>query len=127
MTMQEEAEAYKKFRNEEALEYCRKQAMLEQVVGNENWKHYNTAAKALEEVKQYRALGTVEELKEALEKQVAKELNNKEIMETVNKIIRCLKKQKNSYFTDVVASTISMLEEFDEVQFEYWSEEDEED
>lgn len=32
----------------------------------------NTAIQALEEVEQYRALGTVEELKEAREKQVAK-------------------------------------------------------
>ncbi len=76
------------------------------------------------ECEQYRALGTVEELKEAREKQVANELNNKEIMELANKIILCLKKQNNSYFTDVVASAISMREEFDEVQFEYWGEED---
>ena len=33
---------------------------------------YDVAIKALEEVQQYRALGTVEELKEAKEKQVAK-------------------------------------------------------
>ena len=74
MTVQEEAKAYRKFRNEEALEYCRKQSMLEQMVGNETWKHYDTASKALEEVEQYRALGTVEELKEAREKQIPKKL-----------------------------------------------------
>ena len=33
---------------------------------------YDVAIKALEEVQQYRALGTVEELKEAKEKQIAK-------------------------------------------------------
>lgn len=72
MTVQEEAKAYRKFRNEEALEYCRKQSMLEQMVGNETWKHYDTASKALEELEQYRALGTVEELKKAKEKQIPK-------------------------------------------------------
>ena len=64
MTVQE---AEKKVRNEDALEYCKKQSMLEQMVGNETWRHYHYAAKALEEVEQYRALGTVEELKEAKE------------------------------------------------------------
>lgn len=65
-------EAERKVRNEDALEYCKKQSMLEQMVGNETWRHYHYAVKALEEVEQYRALGTVEELKEAREKQIPK-------------------------------------------------------
>lgn len=39
---------------------------------NEVWDAVKMSADALEEVEQYRALGTVEELKEAREKQVAK-------------------------------------------------------
>ena len=38
---------YKLIRNQDALEYCKKQSMLEQMVGNEVWKHYEYAAKAL--------------------------------------------------------------------------------
>ena len=41
-------EARKIVRLEDALEYCKKQSMLEQVVSSENWKHYSAAADALE-------------------------------------------------------------------------------
>ena len=44
----------------------------------ENILVLETAIQALEEVEQYRALGTVEELKEAREKQVAKKPNKHE-------------------------------------------------
>lgn len=40
-------EAYIEVRNQDALEYCKKQSMLEQMVGNETWKHYEHAAMAL--------------------------------------------------------------------------------
>lgn len=40
-------EAYLLVRNEDALEYCKKQAMLEQMVGNEAWRYYEYAVKAL--------------------------------------------------------------------------------
>ena len=40
-------EIYQLVRNQDALEYCKKQSMLEQMVGNESWKHYEYAAKAL--------------------------------------------------------------------------------
>ena len=40
-------EIYVAIRNEDALEYCKKQSMLEQMVGNETWRHYEYAAKAL--------------------------------------------------------------------------------
>ena len=54
-----------------------------EIINNVNWEDYDScyclmkpardmAIKVLEEVQQYRALGTVEELKEAKEKQVAK-------------------------------------------------------
>ena len=43
-----ENEAYQLVRNQDALEYCKKQSMLEQMVGNEKWRHYEYAAKALE-------------------------------------------------------------------------------
>ena len=42
---------------------------------NEVWDAVKMSADALEEVEQYRALGTVEELKEAREKQLAKKPN----------------------------------------------------
>ena len=35
-------------------------------------KHFNMALKALEEIQQYRALGTLEECRAAVEKQIAK-------------------------------------------------------
>ena len=35
-------------RNKDALEFCKKQSMLEQMVGNEQWKHYHYAVNALE-------------------------------------------------------------------------------
>ena len=41
-------EAYKLVRNQDALEYCKKQSMLEQMLGNDTWRHYEYAAKALE-------------------------------------------------------------------------------
>lgn len=40
-------EAYIVVRNQDSLEYCKKQSMLEQMVGNEVWKHYEYATKAL--------------------------------------------------------------------------------
>lgn len=40
-------EIYQLIRNQDALEYCKKRAMLEQMVGDEKWKHYEYAAKAL--------------------------------------------------------------------------------
>lgn len=40
-------EIYQLVRNQDALEYCKKQSMLEQMVGDEKWKHYEYAAKAL--------------------------------------------------------------------------------
>ena len=43
-----ENDSYKYVRNEDALEYCKKQAMLEQMVGNESWRHYSYAVTALE-------------------------------------------------------------------------------
>ena len=45
MTVQE---AENKVRNEDALEYCQKQSMLEQMVASEKWKHYHYASEALE-------------------------------------------------------------------------------
>ena len=42
-----ENEVYKLVRNQDALEYCKKQSMLEQMVANETWKHYEYAKKAL--------------------------------------------------------------------------------
>lgn len=39
--------AYIEVRNQDALEYCKKQSMLEQIVGNETWRHYEHAAMAL--------------------------------------------------------------------------------
>ena len=42
-----ENEVYKLIRNKDALEYCKKQSMLEQMIGNEKWRHYEYAAKAL--------------------------------------------------------------------------------
>lgn len=42
-----EQDTYKLVRNQDALEYCKKQSMLEQMVGEEKWKHYEYAAKAL--------------------------------------------------------------------------------
>ena len=39
---------YATVRNQDALEYCKKQAMLEQMVGNESWRHYYYAVDALE-------------------------------------------------------------------------------
>lgn len=41
-------EIYIAVRNQDALEYCKKQSMLDQMVGNESWRHYEYAAKALE-------------------------------------------------------------------------------
>lgn len=41
-------EIYVAVRNKDALEYCKKQSMLEQAVGNEKWKHYHYAISALE-------------------------------------------------------------------------------
>ena len=40
-------EAYLLVRNEDALEYCKKQSVLAQMVGNESWRYYEYAAKAL--------------------------------------------------------------------------------
>ena len=40
-------ETYLLVRNQDALEYCKKQSMLEQMVGDEKWRHYEYAAKAL--------------------------------------------------------------------------------
>lgn len=40
-------EEYLLVRNQDALEYCKKQSMLEQMVGDEKWKHYEYAVKAL--------------------------------------------------------------------------------
>lgn len=39
---------YKLIRNQDAYEYCKKQCMLEQMVGNETWKHYQYAVFALD-------------------------------------------------------------------------------
>jgi hypothetical protein len=42
-----EAEARQIIRLEDALEFCKKQSMFEQVVSNEDWKHYSIAAEAI--------------------------------------------------------------------------------
>ena len=34
-------------RLEDALEFCKKQSMLEQMVSNEDWKHYSIASEAI--------------------------------------------------------------------------------
>ena len=69
MTVQEAIEKMKeKFCCEkEPCKFCRDACMY-----GENHCEVDMAIQALEEVEQYRALGTVEELKEAREKQVAK-------------------------------------------------------
>ena len=41
-------EAKRIVRLEDALEFCKKQSMLEQVVSNEDWKHYSVATNAIE-------------------------------------------------------------------------------
>jgi len=41
-------EAKRIVRLEDALEFCKKQSMLEQVVGKEEFKHYSVAADAIE-------------------------------------------------------------------------------
>lgn len=43
-----EDEAYRNVRNQDALEYCKKQSMLEQMVACETWKHFEYASRALE-------------------------------------------------------------------------------
>ena len=40
-------ETYLIIREQDALEYFKKQSMLEQMVGNETWRHYECAVKAL--------------------------------------------------------------------------------
>lgn len=53
----------------QALKFFRK---LKQFAPANDKKHFDVVEQALEELEQYRALGTVEELKDAREKQVAK-------------------------------------------------------
>lgn len=53
----------------QALKFFHK---LKQFAPANDKKHFDVVEQALEEVEQYRALGTVEELKEAREKQVEK-------------------------------------------------------
>lgn len=67
-------------------------------------KGFDTAIKALEEIQQYRALGTLEELREAREKQVPK----KPIRNDLCTCPRCgtynetIKKRRNTVNNDIV-------------------------
>ncbi len=55
----------------QALKFFHK---LKQFAPAHDKKHFDVVEQALEEVEQYRTLGTVEELKEAREKQIAKKV-----------------------------------------------------
>lgn len=48
-------------------------------------KAFETAIEALQEIQQYRAIGTVEECREAREKQIEKKVNNRKLLRDFNK------------------------------------------